>query len=77
MFSLEETLEQHFEVVDDPLTNGKIRAVAQQMKTGKAPGPNRFCGDTVQHWALAEEGTMDAACFDKLGRALPKDLFDR
>jgi hypothetical protein len=66
MFSLEESIAQHFEVLDSPLTNDEIKAAAKRMKTGKAPGPNRFRGDTIRRWANAEDGTSDAACFDKL-----------
>lgn len=32
MFSLEESIAQHFEVLDEPLTNDEIRAAAKRMK---------------------------------------------
>jgi exonuclease III len=66
MFSLEESISKNFEVADGPLSSDEIRAAAKRMKAGKAPGPNRFRSDTVRRWAHAEEGTTDAACFDKL-----------
>jgi Reverse transcriptase (RNA-dependent DNA polymerase) len=66
MFSLETSIAQQFEVADDLLTNDEIRAAAKRMKSGKAPGPSWFRGDTIKRWTRADEGTLDAACFKKL-----------
>jgi hypothetical protein len=74
MFSLETSIAQQFEVVDEPLTDEEIRAVAKRMKSGKAPGPSRFRGDTIKRWARADEGTSDATCFEKLA-SLCKRIF--
>jgi exonuclease III len=66
MFSLKTSIAQQFEVVDEPLTSDEIRAAAKRMKSGKVPGPSRFRGDTIKRWALADEGTSDTTCFEKL-----------
>jgi hypothetical protein len=60
MFPLEATKAKNFEVLDLQLTNDELRAAAMRLKTGKAPGPNQFCQDTVWDWAKGEFGTKSA-----------------
>jgi hypothetical protein len=74
MFPLEASRAKNFEVLDLPLTSDEIRVAAIRLKTGKAPGPNQFCQDTVREWAKAEMGTKSATYWEGLVRLCQKSF---